>query len=476
MSAGAADDRGLELTVASAAAESVRFHALDRVRALAMLLGVVYHTMLFRIFTGGGFPTGASRWLGDWLHSFRMPLFFLIAGFFGRMMLMKYGTGPFLQKRWYRIGIPLFVGMFTFGPIYVLTRDLASSPPSFGPGPGPGPGFGPPPMSSPSSITPSPEGASDGFAGMPGPPGGPRVGGPPPFGPPGGGGLARKIFGPYTRFVQLNHLWFLWYLLIFITVAPFLTSALAWAAGMSGESRGDRIGLRSVRWGLAPILLAIISTPALLVTSSPFGAFLGIAGGIFQAFPDFLYRFDPDMAFYFAYFLFGWWLHRERDALPSLARAWLPNLIVGIGAIWAAFAIRGSSEGPGSQPLAGNTRVLAYSVYCLGSACTSFAVIGVFLRYFDFPSRTWRYLADTALWVYLIHQPLVLLGLAACRPLNLPWWALTAVVSASSVLAALLLYEAVVRHTPLVRVFGPANPRRTVASKEVGQEVAQAVV
>ena len=37
MSASAADDRGLELTVDSGA-ESVRFHALDRVQALAMLL------------------------------------------------------------------------------------------------------------------------------------------------------------------------------------------------------------------------------------------------------------------------------------------------------------------------------------------------------------------------------------------------------------------------------------------------------
>jgi hypothetical protein len=287
--------------------------------------------------------------------------------------------------------------------------------------------------------------------------------------------LARKIFGPYTRFVQLNHLWFLWYLLVFITVAPFLTGALARVAGTTGESGGDRLGLRLVRWGFTPILLALISTPALLMTSSPFGAFLGLAGGIFQAFPDFLYRFDPDMAFYFTYFLVGWWLHRERDALPSLARAWLPNLIVGLGAFWAAFAMAGNSQGPWSPPLTGNTRVLAYSVYCLGSACTSFAFIGVFLRYFDFPSRAWRYLADTALWVYLIHQPLVLLGLAACRPLNLPWWALTTVVSASSVLAALLLYEAIVRHTPLVRVFGPANPRRTVVLKEVGKEVVQAV-
>ena len=43
--------------------------------------------------------------------------------------------------------------------------------------------------------------------------------------------------------------------------------------------------------------------------------------------------------------------------------------------------------------------------------------------------------------------------------IRLPWWALTAAVSAISSSAALLLYEAVVRPTPLVRLFGPASTR-----------------
>ena len=164
--------------------DPARYHALDRVRALAMLLGVVYHTLVFRMFTGGGFPGMAgpfegSKLLGDWLHSFRMPLFFLIAGFFARMTLAKYGTAGFLRRRFWRIGLPLLIGMFTFGPIYILTRDLVARPPSFGPGgPGPmgamlGPG-GPPPSGFAGMPAPRPEG-------MPMPPGGPR------FGPPAGG-------------------------------------------------------------------------------------------------------------------------------------------------------------------------------------------------------------------------------------------------------------------------------------------------
>ena len=444
-----------------------RYHALDRVRALAMLLGVVYHTLIFRMFAGGGpppmmmgpgAPFDASKWLGDWLHSFRMPLFFLIAGFFARMMLGKYGTRAFLAKRYARIGLPLLIGMFTFGPLYVLTRDLTSGMPRFGPGMMPPPGAFPP--------------------GMPGPGMGPPPGafppGMPPFGPPGGGGFpgmggpgyADRLFGPFTRFVQLNHLWFLWYLLIFVTVAPFLAKGLALASPRASLLDGERLGTRLIRRGLAPALLAVASTPALLMTSSPFGWFLGLAPAIFRAFPDFLLHLDPDMAFYFAYFLVGWWLHRERAAVPALGRAWLPNLVVGLGSFWLAMSLERQYGGFGTSPRP-ELRIVAYFAYCLGSASTGFATLGFFLRFLNSPSKTWRYLADTALWVYLVHQPLVLLGLAAVRPLQLPWWALTLVVSSGSVAAALLLYEAIVRRTPLVRLFGPSDARRRGAAKEV---------
>ena len=532
------------------AAESARYHALDRVRASAMLLGVVYHTLLFRLFTAGppmGPSSGASKWPGDWLHSFRMPLFFLISGFFGRMMLEKYGTREFLRRRWTRIGLPLVIGMFTFGPLYLWTRDLTSR----------GPGSGPPPMGAPGRLfSPLPPGEGPGVRGAASPvawkgarkdatrpttpltpalsrrereaektagvmnekvsvgqPSGRgaggegrrltsdlrtgsndghptvdaphpaplpegegarrgdprdrsmsavpgfRPGGPPPFGMT-GGGLASRLFGPYTRYVQLNHLWFLWYLLLFVTAAPFLAKGLSLVARRPPDEETDGLGLRVVRLGLAPALLAAVSLPALLMTSSPFGWFLGLAPAIFRAFPDFLLHLDPDMAFYFLYFLAGWWLHRDRAALPILARAWLPNLLLGLGAFAVAMNLEGDYGNRSATPDHGSMRVLAYACYCVGSASTSFGFLGVFLRYLDSPSRTWRYLADTALWVYLIHQPLVLIGLAACRPLNLPWWALTAVVSTSSVAVALLLYEAIVRPTPLVRLFGPSNARR----------------
>jgi glucan biosynthesis protein C len=315
------------------------------------------------------------------------------------------------------------------------------SPPAFGPGGAPGrPGF--------------------------------RPGGPPPFGPP-GGGLADRIFGPFTKYVQLNHLWFLWYLLVFISFAPFLTQGVGMLVPSKLREAGDRSSLRLVLWGIAPLILAVASTPLLLMTRPMFGWFLGLAPAIFRAFPDFVFNLDPDMAFYFAYFLTGWWLHRERIGLPGVARAWLPNLLIGLGAFWIASGLEFQARQE-TGPLAmmtgsggGNIKVIAYAIYCLGSACTSFGFIGVFLRYLDYPSRTWRYLADTALWVYLIHQPLVLIGLAGARPFNLTWWALTAVVSTFTVVGSLVLYEAIVRPTPLVRLFGPASARKAVREERI---------
>jgi surface polysaccharide O-acyltransferase-like enzyme len=484
-----ATDRTAELLVADEGPTTIgpvepspRYHALDRVRATAMLLGVVYHSILFRMFVGGGGPgpfgaPDGSRWFSDWLHSFRMPLFFLISGFFGRMMLQKYGTRDYLKRRWRRIAVPLIVGIVTFSPLYILTREwvvgpggpgfgprgappggpMPPMPGSFGPPPGaPGRGsFGPPPGApGPGSFGPPPGGAMPG--GFRPPPGGPMSG---PF-----GGrdnrLSERLFGSYARYFDLHHLWFLWYLLVFATISPWVVKGLGAILLRPSPEAADRLGRGIVRWGLAPVLFGLIATPALMLTSSPFGWSLGLSPSIFRGFPDFLLHIDPDMAFYLVFFLWGWWLHREREALPALGRAWLPSLLLGLVAFATSTALADAYSRRFDVPGYALIRTGGYALYCLGSALTASAFLGVFLRYLDRPSPTWRYLADTALWVYLIHQPLVIIGLALFRPLHLSWWAQTAAVSTLSVAAAILLYEVIVRPTPLVRLFGPASPRK----------------
>src|SRR5688500_985371 len=102
-----------------------RLHALDNLRALAMLLGVVLHAVIpfvtepaadvwpaRNVEKGQGFDLIAGL-----IHCWRMQLFFLLAGFFGRLVHERYGAGGFVKQRPVRIGLPFAVGMLTLAPL-----------------------------------------------------------------------------------------------------------------------------------------------------------------------------------------------------------------------------------------------------------------------------------------------------------------------------------------------------------------------
>ena len=461
-----------------------RYFALDGVRATAMLLGVYYHALMFGGMRGGG-PGfgppgveggGGSMAVQDWLHSFRMPLFFLISGFFCRMMLEKYGTRGYLARRWTRIGLPLLFGLFVIVPVYQLTRSGpggGGGPPRGGPGgamPAPPPGFVPPPLArfdkdgdgSLSEAEWKEARASFGGPGGPGPgfgrgPGmGP--GGPPPFGAR-GGEIGDKVFGAASRLFRLEFLWFLWYLLVFGTIAPFLAGGVGRVVSRL-PGGGDGLGRGVARFGLLPLALGLASAPLLMSTTGFGGWSLGLASGIFRGVPDFAFHLEPDMPFYASYFLTGWWVHRRRETLPDLGRLWLPCLAVGLAAHAEASALSSAYSRQTGLPNYSLLRTLGYAVYAVGGAYTAFAFLGFFLKHVDRPSRAGRYLADTAFWVYMVHLPLLGPVLAAFGGLGLPWWARGVLVASATTAVALLLFEALVRPTPLFRLFGPPPARR----------------
>ena len=116
-----------------------RLHALDAVRAGALLLGVMFH---------GGFSFIPGMPPGLWCivdnspsttisvmaftaHIFRMTLFFFVAGFFARMMSHRKGARGFWRDRAKRILMPLVVGWMIFFPmlaavwIWGLTKTFA---------------------------------------------------------------------------------------------------------------------------------------------------------------------------------------------------------------------------------------------------------------------------------------------------------------------------------------------------------------
>lgn len=90
-----------------------RRHDLDALRAIAMLLGILLHAGLsFAPFPWPVQDTQQSELYGlmfSYIHGFRMPLFFLLSGFFTTMLWRKRGLSALLWHRFKRIFLPLVV-------------------------------------------------------------------------------------------------------------------------------------------------------------------------------------------------------------------------------------------------------------------------------------------------------------------------------------------------------------------------------
>ena len=97
-----------------------RRHDLDALRAFAMLLGIALHASLAYIPVPWAVqdPNQNNIFLLFFVavHGFRMPLFFLISGFFTAMLWQRRGIGSLLKQRFQRIAIPLLLATLTIGP------------------------------------------------------------------------------------------------------------------------------------------------------------------------------------------------------------------------------------------------------------------------------------------------------------------------------------------------------------------------
>ena len=126
----------------------IRYHGLDGLRAFAMLLGIVLHATL-PYFASGAWPQNSYFMYGDnfseplyalfeFIHVWRMPVFFLLAGFFANLVIARRSLTYFSKDRFKRIVLPLvifgvamhfiMVGIFNYGYIgsYNLTKPLNS--------------------------------------------------------------------------------------------------------------------------------------------------------------------------------------------------------------------------------------------------------------------------------------------------------------------------------------------------------------
>ncbi|MBD1583012.1 acyltransferase family protein [Pseudoalteromonas sp. S16_S37] len=112
-----------------------RYHFMDNLRAQALLLGLFYHAALAYSpfmhnlwFTSDANPSYVFDLFSHWLHLFRMPVFFIIAGFFAHFLLDAKGSKAFLWHRTKRIALPLliFLPLLTIAFVVALKWEAST--------------------------------------------------------------------------------------------------------------------------------------------------------------------------------------------------------------------------------------------------------------------------------------------------------------------------------------------------------------
>lgn len=349
-----------------------RWHALDAVRALALLLGVLLHATL-------SYLPGSAHWyiVGDQtpsvvlsalffvIHSFRMLTFFLIAGFFARALLMRRGEADFVRDRWRRIGLPLLLGWpLVLGAIIAVIVAAAW-------------------LQAGGSAPPPPKEA------------------PPP--------LSAESF-------PLTHLWFL-YLLLWLYAAALLAGRLA--QRLDPGQRLVKIADQLLERTLPGLAVWLLAAPIALVLPAvaDWTPWFGVPT------PD--HSLYPNLAACVAYgsaFALGWWLQRDAGRwLAILQRRRRYHLVLAfIG--WASSAACLGLSPPAVSALGPWTLALASYAYALTGWSLSFALIGYALEYTAGYSAPRRYLADASYWIYLIHLPLLMALQVLASRIQAPWW------------------------------------------------------
>ncbi len=379
------------MTVSSAEGPQ-RWHELDAVRAFALLLGVALHGAMSFMSPRIWLVDDASHSTGlnimfYVIHMFRMTTFFVLAGFFARLMLQKRGVAGFLGNRLMRIGVPFAV----FWPVImgvIIAVAIAANMPA---------------------------------------PGAPAAAAPPPP------SLSVATF-------PLTHLWFLYVLLILYAGAVILklVTDLLHVGGFLGKALDAVVGAL-VRTDLISALL-IIPVAATFLLNDHWLMWLGVMTPDTGLIPNAM-----AIAAFTTAFTFGWWLHRRNDLLAHLGkRVWLYGFSAIVGTLMC-LAMAGTS--PVLTPVAGHDHLLYALIYPLTTWSWTFFLIGGAHAVLRKENAAVRYVADASYWIYIVHLPILMCLQYAVKAIDLPAELKFAGIVIATVLIALGSYAVVVRYS-----------------------------
>lgn len=374
-----------------------RRHELDALRAFAMLLGVGLHAALS--FIPGVWPVmdRTAGLHGPWdeiflaVHGFRMPVFFLLTGFFTAMLWRRHGLSSLLRQRLRRVALPLAFAMATVGPAmgWVIARSNGAE--------------------------------TDG----------------------------KLIHSLLPRLGEFYHLWFLW-MLLWLTAGFLLVAFIAdrvRATAPQGDGATHSAWLRRVMWLLIPLTLL----PQLSMAGGGAYPMFGPDTETGLLPPRHLLAY---YAAFFAFGGLAYGRRNRKGALlvDTLGRRWpvvLPVIVLvvfplGLTATFLPGIISTlDSESLQVLHVVGSILQVLYAWgMCIG-------LIGLFRAVLIREWRSVRYLADASYWIYLIHLPIVIGTQIVVRDWGLPSGIKFLLITVGGTAVLLLGYQVFVRYTPI---------------------------
>ena len=354
-----------------------RLHSLDFLRAFALLMGVLLHVlMLFLEPFDGSEPRLGASIIFIWIHTWRMPLFMLLAGFFTALSLSKRDTGNYALNRLIRLGVPLLLLWSVIPAIDEGTSELFKIPE-----------------------------------------------------------LISYIFYDIPFTLRLDHLWFLYYLLLFYGVLLLIkiTAPLIFSLVIDFELSLSRV---LCLWMPILILLSPLNKPI---------------GGIFGEIPITFGEMNlGSMLFMASFFIIGMQAYKSSQFLENLQRTrfWLPSLIVfsliPIGLLaWGGvkdepFAFSGLLELWIVNSLSGSSALLLV-----------LSIMGLAMHKISSSGYLLRWLVRLSYPIYVFHLMFVISVSGTLMFFGINDWIVVLLGFASGILFPVIIYYAFISWTPL---------------------------
>jgi len=283
----------------------------------------------------------------DFIHAFRMPCFFVLAGFFTALLVEKRGVAGALRNRVARIAAPFALSMITILPVtlfFMLDFLMAAHYGAHG-------------------ILPERQDLVRFDVEM-------------------------RARGAPTG-LPVMHLWFLLYLMYFYLLIPFCRMLVRWSLPVEA---------RLMRFLGSPVSLPVFALYT-AITLWPF------PGG--QVFGKFItITFDPPAALYYgSFFVIGYFFHHYRAATARLVQhlRWLTAFAVVLFPL-SIYASHLEYTHPSAEL---GLHILAITLHALCTWTLIWLFIGIALRFFDRPTPWALYASQSAYWVYLLHLPII---------------------------------------------------------------------